>query len=278
MGTKKRTVPTVITSGIYDSSLIYPSSTVETNSRRVSMFELDLPLENEGVSYIDRQAIPVSRNRMIVAKPGQMRHSRLPYRCHYLHIVSSDSVYTDILSSLPDTVELTDEEEMRSLFGQIITLSVTPCPENDILLDSILLRIIGLIARDAGKLTDKKRYADEAGEKTVREAISFIDAHFPEPITLDDMASAVHLSPVYFHNLFKKAVGTTPHRYLLSVRLGHAKSLLGATSLSFAEIASRCGFSGQSYFHYVFRRELGVTPGAYRTDFSRRWDREPSSL
>ena len=99
-------------------------------------------------------------------------------------------------------------------------------------------------------------------------ATEFMRENFASPLTLNDIAMSAHISPSYFHLIFKNSVGVTPARYLLDVRMREAQKLLINTSLPLSEIAGMCGFDSQSYFTDVFRREEGVTPGKFRRDNS----------
>ena len=98
----------------------------------------------------------------------------------------------------------------------------------------------------------------------VKNAISYIDQHFNEPITLSQVAEVVHLNPTYFSATFKQSIGYTFKEYLNLVRIEESKRLLANTNISIVEIAGACGFEGQSYFSKVFRRLTGMTPKQYR--------------
>jgi AraC family transcriptional regulator len=94
-------------------------------------------------------------------------------------------------------------------------------------------------------------------------ALAFMEEHIEQTISLHDMATAIALSPVHFSRAFKLSTGTTPHQYLLMLRVERAKRLL-STDLPIAEVALRCGFSHQEHLTRVFGRLVGLTPSAYR--------------
>ena len=77
---------------------------------------------------------------------------------------------------------------------------------------------------------------------------------------------AVALSPIHFHNFFKKSVGKTLREYVEEQRIKKATGLLLTTNDSLTKIAFECGFSSQSYFSYVFKRKMKITPREYVKD------------
>jgi AraC-like DNA-binding protein len=103
-----------------------------------------------------------------------------------------------------------------------------------------------------------------AGTKPLAWVASYLSVHLAEPISVEDMARRAHLSPSRFAAAFREAFGSPPHRYLLHLRLEHAKELLRGSSLPVARIAAYSGFSDAQHLSRVFKRQVGVTPGAYR--------------
>jgi len=98
----------------------------------------------------------------------------------------------------------------------------------------------------------------------IRNALTFIARHFTEPITLESVASQVHLTPAYFSTLFKQSTGTAFKEHLNLVRVEESKRLLQHTDYSLLDIAIASGFDNQSYFTKVFRKYTGLTPGQFR--------------
>lgn len=78
------------------------------------------------------------------------------------------------------------------------------------------------------------------------------------------MAESVNLSPPYFCYLFKTITGVPPARYLKSLRMQQAATLLTTTFLSVKEIVRRVGCTDESHFVRDFKRIYGVTPSEYR--------------
>jgi AraC family transcriptional regulator len=79
------------------------------------------------------------------------------------------------------------------------------------------------------------------------------------------MADEIELSPFYLTRVFKAAIGTSPHQYVLERRVSRARQLLRDTAWPIAEVAVAVGFSSQSHLSTWFRRIVGVSPAAYRS-------------
>ncbi len=93
---------------------------------------------------------------------------------------------------------------------------------------------------------------------------SFIDTNFTSPITLEDMADAIHLNRSYLCRLFRQATGSTLTQYLNFVRIYESEMLLINTKDSITDICDKVGFSDSAYYDRVFRRLNGCAPTAYR--------------
>ena len=101
-------------------------------------------------------------------------------------------------------------------------------------------------------------------EDPVELACAYMQGHYAERLTVDDLAAVASVSPSYLIRLFKRRLGTTPHDYLLRYRISRAKELLAETTLTSAAIAERVGFASESNFSYRFKQMVGQGPRAYR--------------
>jgi AraC family transcriptional regulator len=95
-------------------------------------------------------------------------------------------------------------------------------------------------------------------------AARYIETHAAEPVSLTAVAQEVGLSPFHFLRAFRRAIGLTPHQYLLRMRLIHAITLLRDTRLSITEVAYQSGWGDLSNFIRTFGREIGCSPREFR--------------
>ncbi|NIK23924.1 AraC family transcriptional regulator [Paenibacillus lupini] len=98
----------------------------------------------------------------------------------------------------------------------------------------------------------------------VEDIMQWIEEHYMEPFRLEELASALHLSPYHVAHLFKESTGTTIVAYTQATRVRYACGLLRKTSLPLSEIGYQVGISNASYFSKVFREIMGVAPLSYR--------------
>jgi len=99
----------------------------------------------------------------------------------------------------------------------------------------------------------------------VSRALTYMHQNYPHPIQLLDIAGKAGLSRFHFIRTFKSEMGTTPHRYLVRLRLWHAKQLLARRpDLKVKSVGGLVGYNDPTAFTRVFRQSVGVTPQQYR--------------
>lgn len=104
----------------------------------------------------------------------------------------------------------------------------------------------------------------EEVSRPVQQCVNYIEEHFQEKITLEDLALQVHLSSNYLSQLFKKEMKRSIHTYIVRRRIEEAKRLLHYTDYSYSEISALLAFHSQSHFIQVFKKYTEMTPKIYR--------------
>ncbi len=100
--------------------------------------------------------------------------------------------------------------------------------------------------------------------RPIRQAKQYIQNHYSEPITQEEVSSAVGLSSAYFSALFKKEEGEGFAKYLTGVRMEQAKILLRESNASVSEICRKVGYNDLKHFNHNFEKATGLKPTAYR--------------
>lgn len=98
----------------------------------------------------------------------------------------------------------------------------------------------------------------------IEDTVAFINEHLTDPLTLEDLAAEVSLSPFYFSRLFKRETGFSPHEYVITARVNTAKFLLKSSDSSIKDICFSTGFASESSFCTTFKKITKTTPSEYR--------------
>lgn len=146
--------------------------------------------------------------------------------------------------------------------------------ENDFRKEELLLFLLEqLIAEYAGQPEEPGGQA-LAGE--VEAVCAYLERHYAESITLDQLSQVAGLSKYYLLRSFTKQKGISPYRYLETVRISRAKELLEQGVLPL-DAALRTGFADQSHFSNFFKKFIGLTPRQYGAIFAKGREKRPAS-
>jgi AraC-like DNA-binding protein len=124
-----------------------------------------------------------------------------------------------------------------------------------------------LLAHRSAAVAGCGRANDRVSERDRSRAIEaalWIDAHCAEAADLDTVSKLCGLSPFHFLRVFTRAIGVTPHQYVMRSRLRRAAKALATTPHSITDVALECGFNDLAHFTRAFRRAAGASPGAFR--------------
>lgn len=253
-------LPNIIATGIYDSKVALKNTSV-TKNRKTTMFEIELPITEAGISYINSSSTTISRNMIICAKPNQIRHTKLPYKCYYVHMIVDDEQLHNVLINTQDFIFTKKYDYYENLFTRIIKYYSSLSNNEEIILQSLVLELIYAITRDIYTNLNAKKSIK--GVFLIENAIKYIKENLTEDLSLETISKKMSLSPVYFHKSFKSATGKTLREYIEEQRIKKAIHLLQTTNYTLTKIAYECGFSSQSYFSYAFKRRMKKTPREY---------------
>ena len=165
-----------------------------------------------------------------------------------------------------------EAEDLRQLYDMMYRYIAADRSGCEALCHHLLLALLSRVMHCFGDEPVPPR--EEAGTLG-REIQEYIDRHFKEALTLQDIGNALHLSTYYLSHVFKEASGYSPMQYLLRRRIGEAQNLLLTTDLTMAQIAERVGFETQNYFNAQFSKIVGMAPRKYRQSYLDKQLRSP---
>ena len=113
-------------------------------------------------------------------------------------------------------------------------------------------------------LTDWLSARFSPGASAAARAVQFMEAHYAEPLTLEDVAAHVGMNRYSLCRYFARTQGGTVMDQLRRIRVAKARQFLRFTALPIEEIGRICGFESPSYFGKIFRERMGCSPREYR--------------
>jgi len=131
--------------------------------------------------------------------------------------------------------------------------------------DSIADSLEQMILRSVKLMEAESKQQEIQPIRVIRE---YIDKHYAENISLNDIADQVQLSRNYVSAIFRKETGVNYLDYLTSKRINEAARLLRNTNLSISEISEKVGYTDVKYFSKMCKKKLGMNPSEYRKLYS----------
>ena len=133
-------------------------------------------------------------------------------------------------------------------------------PYSDMAALSLLAQVLVALNRLAKQSAGEENKSGQ--DATVYSVLSYINEHYSENLTLDDLANKFFISKYHLAREFQRLVGTSVHRYIVQKRLVMAKQMLSAGRPS-SEVYQNCGFGDYSNFYRAFKAEYQISPKDY---------------
>lgn len=101
-------------------------------------------------------------------------------------------------------------------------------------------------------------------EYTLQDIKDYLDEHWKEKFSLDDLSEKFFINKFYLTRLFKNQYGVSILNYILRIKITHAKQQLRFTNKTIEAVGIDCGFEDANYFSRSFKKVEGITPNEYR--------------
>ncbi len=113
----------------------------------------------------------------------------------------------------------------------------------------------------------KQMQGGRISEFYAREAVHFIEQHYQENITVEELAKFCRLDRSYFGKVFKSEMGQSPQEFLIRYRMEKAAELLVLTNSSVGDIGAAVGYNNSLHFSRAFKGIHGMSPREYRQQY-----------
>ena len=151
-------------------------------------------------------------------------------------------------------------DALKLLLAAIARESQRADSASEVMAESYFVQLLVTLWR-ARFATDATQLAPPA---RLAQALHYLRHHCTAQVDLDDVARRYGYAPRTFRRAFRDATATTPHGYLVKLRLGHAMRALRASDATVTDIAFAAGFNDANYFSYAFSKLVGMSPTRYR--------------
>ncbi|MBI5719733.1 MAG: helix-turn-helix transcriptional regulator [Burkholderiales bacterium] len=166
----------------------------------------------------------------------------------------------EVLAGLRQELEFRDDELAAVLRAMVHEVDAG-CPNGALYAESLSMGVLLRVAQLHGRQQRERGTLSAAQLHRVDELIA---EGVAGELTLTALAGAAGFSKAQFVRLFRRATGTSPHRYVLQRRLERARQLIEGSSMPLAAVAHEAGFASQSHLSSTFARAYGCTPGDAR--------------
>jgi AraC family transcriptional regulator len=159
----------------------------------------------------------------------------------------------------------TTDPVIAGMQAHLVAAIEQPSDSSQMFVDHVVLALHAHIARTFGGMRETgRRPTGGLAPWQVRRAKDLVAANLSREMSLQQIATECGLSVAHFSRAFKMSTGMTPHDWLQTCRVDHARGLLRDADLPLAQIANLCGFADQSHFTRIFARLAGTAPGSWR--------------
>lgn len=255
----------------------------EQNYHCHDFIEIVIVLKGKGHFIINEEEIAVSEGNVLILNPGTYHRSipALPHTLTECYLAFTDVDFVNaprnffplfhdqkMLGKLPERVK----KEVFQLCCSIDRESQSRNPGRYFMLKAYLVQVVCLLLRvdRQEEMADQHclvGYEFKSPNKTyvVQQIMKYMENHYREKISLDQIAENMYLSPFYISKLFKSETGDTPVNYLISLRMEKAKGLLDQNpALSIQEAAAAVGYEDAYHFSKLFKKYYGLSPLYYK--------------
>ncbi len=235
-------------------------------------YEFLLFLRGDATYLVENSTYKAQNGDIFITSPGELHtisfNSECDY-CRYFIQIKREWIMSfpyDLLRRIDRRrpgennripAALTEKYALLEFYEKIYYYITHKLPESEVMVQTY---IIQFLAKINTIFKTELTHLDESGEnKTVTRIKEYINRHFTENISLDELAGRFYMNKYHLCHIFKKETGLTIKEFINTRRIARAKSLLPEYK-SVSDLCSVCGFNDYSTFYKTFKRFTGVSP------------------
>lgn len=233
------------------SLIVQGEANIYCNGRMFRTGKKDILIKNRGVLHGERS---VPENPII----------QLCLSVSGVHFLNHEENVM-IPEHLPPLIHLEENYELIYEMMQFI-FKYGSDMKKTFLVNSMINQLLIVLFEEIASI-DPISHTQDKLPQTIINVISYLDEHFMEKISLDDLAEMFYISPYYLSRKFKEFTGFPINQYVINRRMGEAERMLIFEDLSIKEIACQCGYTDLQYFYKTFKKYTGLTPVEFQEKY-----------
>lgn len=227
---------------------------------------IHLVVSGKGTYTVEGKSYSLSAGDLFLVKPSQLVSYAADQEDPWVYywVGFNGACATRLIQQTPfsatePTFHCDNTADLQQLLRNIY-LARGPEPYHEAMMVGLLYVFLSKLMHEAQ--TQQPRPANSSTQYVLN-AIKYIQFHFSQDISIDDIADSVGVSRSHLYRVFMSNVGQSPIDYLTDYRINEACQLLRTSQLSISEIAVSVGFFDQFYFSRVFKKRKGIPPSRY---------------
>lgn len=265
-----------------DVFIDYNHSKADCKPHTHEFIEMMFCVSGRSMQLIDNVSYEIKRGSLLFINYKQVHEIKNTGDCLYYNILINPALFSSTLADSENAFELLslstfnelnsvdtsissicfDEKETEKIESLISIMYAEQRIKDSNYTDVIRGLLSALLVFVFRKMSEGLGKAQKI--KIPIEIIDYIDSHYNEKISLEDLSSRCFYNPSYFSKIFKECYGIKISDYIIRKRVENAYKLLVETNMSIEEICAGCGYTDKALFYKHFKKIKGITPGKIR--------------
>lgn len=239
-----------------------------TERQHTNNYQILFTVSGEGILKYRNKTVLIEKNQAVLLHCNEYNYYYTGitgfWEYKFMHMTGSGlpGIFDLVNQASVNVISLPDPNEFNQCFDKIIHAIETMDYQRDLKFPALLLTMLTDLAvnRNETVLTRNGDYH----RNVIEETSIYFQENYHRKLLIKDVARKVGFNESYFIRLFKRITGTTPHEYLMRLRIDKSKQLLKQTDKSITEVSYDVGFENVNVFIRDFKKYAGITPLRYR--------------
>jgi len=244
-----------------------------------STYEIYYLMSGQREFFIKDRTILVPEGHIVIISPNVLHRTMNARKPKYERFIVNihESMMTAAYGERPDVLKPLFEREYlvfacspqdRLFFDELVQTILRELQQQnsgfEMYMHTLVLQMLIVCCRHIQSRDLEPMISPSPMHDRISEIVRYMNKHYMEDLSLQQMAEKFYISPYYLSRLFKEATGFTFVEYLNNVRVKEAKKLLESSSLKVNQISRKVGFGSVTHFGRVFKEISGHAPLYYR--------------